>query len=326
MNRLSTVVAIAAACASVTGCATTTPAPTTKTMPALITPTEARAKLAKISENKVQLWVVVHVRGHKTLKEDGTVDEQKLIDTAVANADAVVTGGGDMIILINSRTEMPLYERVITAVRQKYPKYPLGISALNYGPINLTEGFRLAKQFDAQMVWCENVPDEKIEYEDDDGSYKPADVIPLKLALETQQSLKPDAIHTAGVHMKYTRPLDGKTFEQAMEAALGKVDGINITGPKTAVLADIELVKTARRIAKDYVLGLASGVSTENIGSVVDFIDYAIVGTSLKYENDPLRTDPEKVKALRAKMTELGDGASREAKWRAPHDRAEGAQ
>lgn len=276
--------------------------------PQRITAAEARAKLEKISPNAVQLWVVVHVRAHKTLREDGTVDEPRLIADALANSDAVVKGGGDMIILINSRTELPLYERVIAAVRERHPKFPLGISALAYGPENLTEGFRLAKQFDAQMVWCETVPGERIEYEDDDGTYKPADVIPLELALETQRTLKPDAIHTAGVHMKYTRPLDGKTFEEAMQAALGTVDGINITGPTTAVLAEVEHVKKARSVAKDYPMGLASGVSTENIASVIDLIDYAIVGTSLKVDGDPLHTSEEKVRALRQKMNELGGG------------------
>ncbi|MFO0723296.1 MAG: BtpA/SgcQ family protein [Myxococcota bacterium] len=273
-----------------------------------ITAAAARHKLESISKNKRQLWVVVHIRANKTTKADGSVDEEKLFADALANADAVVEGGGDMIVLINSRTEMPLYERVIAAVRQKYPEFPIGISALSYGISNLTEGFRLAKKFSAQMVWCETVPDEKMEYEDDDGSYKPAEVIPLALALQTQKNERPEAIHAAGVHMKYTRPLDGKTFEEAMAAALGKVDAINVTGPKTGVRADVERIQSARKVAGDYPMGLASGVSTENVGEIIDLIDYAIVGTSLKMDQDPLRTDVNKVKALRAKMTELSAG------------------
>lgn len=269
----------------------------------------ARQKLKAISQNEKQLWVVVHIRANKTQKADGSVDEAKLFADALANADAVVQGGGDMIVLINSRTEMPLYERVIAAVREKYPEFPLGISALDYGPKNLTEGFRLAQQFKAQMVWCETVPDERMEFEEDDGRYTPAEVIPLDLAIQTQHARRPEAIHAAGVHMKYTRPLDGKTFEQAMSAALGKVDAINITGPKTAVLADLERVRTARRIAGSYPMGLASGVSVENIAEVVDLIDYAIVGTSLKMDQDPLRTDVSKVRALREKMTALSHTA-----------------
>jgi predicted TIM-barrel enzyme len=296
--------AFAAACAS-------TPTPPAAALPShpLITPEVARAKLRAVSKNKVQLWVVVHVRAHKTLDEQGQVDEAKLLADALSSADAVVNGGGDMIILINSRTDMPLYEKVIAAVRQRHPTFPLGISALSYGPSNLTEGFRLAAAFDAQMVWCETVPDEQIEFEDDDGSYTRADVTPLALALDTQARLKPSALHTAGVHMKYTRPLDGKTFEEAMQAALGKVDGINVTGPKTGELADVARIQAARRVAGAFPIGLASGVSVENVGDVIGLIDYAIVGTSLKFPDNPLRTSEARVRELRHKMDTLGGGA-----------------
>jgi predicted TIM-barrel enzyme len=228
--------------------------------------------------------------------------------TATGVTDELVNGGGDMIILINSRTDMPLYEEIIAAVRQRHPTFPLGISALSYGPSNLTEGFRLAAKFDAQMVWCETVPDELIEYEEDNGTYTRADVTPLALALDTQARLKPSALHTAGVHMKYTRPLDGKSFEEAMQAALGKVDGINVTGPKTGELADVARIQAARRIAGAFPVGLASGVSVENVGEVIGLIDYAIVGTSLKFPEDPLRTSEARVRELRHKMDTLGGG------------------
>lgn len=308
MTTPRSVALLGALLVTLAACATT-PSPTPTSLP-LITPTVARAKFGGISKNKVQLWVVVHVRANKTLAADGTVDEAKLMADVLASADAVVRGGGDMIILINSRTEMPLYEKVITAVRQRHPTFPLGLSALAYGPTNLTEGFRLAAQYEAQMVWCETVPDEAIEYEEDDGKYTRADVIPLALALDTQARLRASAMHTAGVHMKYTRPLDGKTFEEAMLAALGKVDGINITGPKTGELADVERIRVARRIAGLHLIGLASGVSVENIASVLPYIDYAIVGTSLKDPSNPLLTSEVLVRDLRKRMDELGGGGA----------------
>ncbi len=272
---------------------------------------EARAKLAKLSPNRVQLWVVAHVRAQKYALPDGKVDEARLLAGTLADADAAVRGGADMLILINSRCDLPLYERLLRAVRERHPKVPLGISALAYGPSNLTEGFRLAREFDAQMVWCEVVPGERIEYEDDDGSYKPADVISRELAFKTQQAFKPDALHTAGVHMKYTRPVEGRSFEEDLRIALGSVDGINITGPKTGELADLQRIRTARKVAGEFPLGLASGVSLENVEDVLPYVDYVIVGTSLKRSEDPLRVDEARVRALRDRMTALGYGPPR---------------
>ncbi len=250
----------------------------------------------------MQLWVVVHIRAHKHLLDDGSVDEPRLIAGALDDARAVVDGGGDMIVLINSRCAMPLYERVIAAVRAQHPDFPLGISALAYGPENLTEGFRLAKKFNAQMVWMEVVPGTRFEYEEEDDVYVEATVTPRTLSRRVQDAEKPDAMLVAGVHMKYTHNLDGRDFAASMRDALGWVDGINITGPKTGVLADVERVRQARQLAGDYPLGLASGVSVDNIDAVLPYIDYAIVGTSLKEPDDPLRTSMERVRALRTRM------------------------
>ncbi|MBI2376416.1 MAG: hypothetical protein HYV07_20645 [Deltaproteobacteria bacterium] len=301
--RLSALVLLTVSCRSVS----TSPPGLSVTLPR-IPVTESRAKLAAISKNTKQLWVVVHIRANKTLRADGSVDEEKLFADALANADAVVEGGGDAIILINSRCELPLYERVIEAVRTRHPSFPLGISALSYGPSNLVEGFRLAKKFGARIVWTETVPGEVMEYEDDDGSYKPAEVIEPDLSLRTQAEQLPSAMHVSGVHMKYTRVLDGRSFKDAVRASVGLVDGINVTGPKTAVLAEVDHVREGREAAGDAILGLASGVSVDNIESVIGFIDYAIVGTSLKDPNDPLRTSVDKVRDLRRKMDELGGG------------------
>lgn len=268
----------------------------------------ARAKLESISVNRLQLWVVNHVRANRTLTPDGQIDESKLIADALQNAEAIVNGGADMIIMINSPCPMDVYERVLTAVRERYPTFPLGVSALDYGPDNLTEGFRLAAQFDAQMVWCEVAPGEEIEYQVSGNTYLPAAVTPVELALETQAQLKPDAMHTAGVHMKYTRNTDGKTFEQSMMDSLGTMDGINITGPTTGVLADVERVQLARQLAGDHPMGLASGVSNDNLASVAEYIDYAIVGTSLKSSQNTLYIDEAKVRSMRELMNSLGGG------------------
>lgn len=284
------------------GCASTPAAPE---HPTPLTAEGARAKLRRISDKTVQLWVVAHVRAHKTLRPDGSVDEEALIRGAVRDADEALRGGADAVVLINARAELPLYERVIAAVRARHPKAPLGLSALAYGPENLTEGFRLARRFEADIVWCEVVPGEAFEYEDDDGRYKPAVTTPRALALEVQARDRPKAMHVAGVHMKYTRPTDGLPFPEAVARAVGSVDGIIVTGPETGVLADVERIRSARRMAGEHVLGLASGVSLENIESVIPFIDFAIVGTSLKRSDDPLRIDGDKVRALRTKMDEL---------------------
>jgi predicted TIM-barrel enzyme len=272
--------------------------------PAVARLEDALKKLRALSKNTLQLWVVVHVRANKTLDVTGRIDEEKLFADVLASTDAVVKGGGDAIILINARTEMPLYERVIDAVKKAHPDFPLGISALSYGPENLTEGVRLAEKFDAQIVWTEVVPGTEFEFEDAGNAYERGQVTTRAFAQSVMEKA-PARMLVSGVHMKYTRNLDGRDFSQSMTYSLGSVDGINITGPKTGVRADVERIRLARQLAGKWPLGLASGVSVENIGPVAQFIDYAIVGTSLKDPENALRTSEERVRALRKKMSEL---------------------
>lgn len=277
---------------------------------AAITVDQARAKLARISSNKVQLWVVAHVRAHKHKLADGSIDETRLINGTLTDADAIVQGGADAIVLINSRAKMPVYERVIAAVRERYPDFPMIISALDYGPNNLTEGLRLVKKYNAQAVWCEVAPGEPFEYEDDDGKYVKGVTTGRNFALLQQKQTAPGAMHVAGVHMKYTRPLDNLSFTDAIAKSLGSMDGINVTGVKTGVRAGAAHIKEAHAAAKGYPVGLASGVSVDNVEPVLPYIDYAIVGTSLKEDHDKLRTSRERVWQLRHLMNELGYGTA----------------
>ena len=271
------------------------------------TPDAARAKLRAISGKRVQLWVVVHVRAPKHLRPDGSIDEEALVAGAVSDVDAVVEGGGDLMMLINSSCPMPLYERVLSAVRTRHPHFPLGISALSYGPENLTEGARLAEKFGAQVTWTEVAPGTQFEFEEEDGRYVRAAPTRRALAREVMQRASGRML-VSGVHMKYTRPLDHPDFSEAMRAALGAMDGINVTGPKTAQLADLGRIRLARELSGGFPMGLASGVSAENVAEVMPFVDYLIVGTSLKDPADARRTSRERVRALRERMDSLGGG------------------
>gem|GEM_PF-3273879 len=275
---------------------------------ALLTPKQAHTKLAHISTNKVQLWVVNHVKAHRHLDTNGMVNDTALVNETLKNIDAVVQGGGDALVLMNAKTKIDVYERVIAAVRERYPAFPLAISAPKYGPKNLTEAFRLAKKFNAQIVWCKVAPDEAFKYKSETGEYVKGETIERHFALKTQKDTLPAAMHVAGVQMEHTKPLTRLTLPEAIHAVLGSVDGINIAGPKTGIAAEVERVKKAHRAANGYPLGLVSNVSVDNIEPVLPYIDYVIVENSIKEEDNDLRISREKVWELRSLIDELGYG------------------
>jgi hypothetical protein len=113
------------------------------------------------------------------------------------------------------------------------------------------------------------------------------DILTALLAADPLAALK--AHDTAELHARFARA----------QVRLKNVDKSRFVdaGAKKYNFAPLdEFLSMARAELGDYPLGLASGVSVDNVERVLGLIDYAIVGTSLKSADDPLRTDAARVR------------------------------
>lgn len=234
-----------------------------------------RENLQKLSKNKVQLWVVGYINA--TLE-----DHIKDLEVSFAN-------GADAIVFESSNYKK--LDEQLTEIRKRYPKHVLGVNFLG-GDANLhtyKETFALAKKHKMQIAWTD---------------FSGVDLIKeaAEVSLHSIMSEKPaDVFYVSGIHMKYSTLLDPKkTIEQSATQAMGWVDGIIITGPKTGVPTDPEKANRARAVIGTYPLGVASGVSAENVSTLLPYIDFALVNTSISEKNH--RIIGEKVKALRAAL------------------------
>ncbi len=234
-----------------------------------------RKMLEKISKHSKQIWVVGYTN---STPEDAFKD----LETSFANgADAIVFEGGDYKKL----------DSYLGEIRKKYPKAVLGVNFL--GPdeaLNtFKETFELAKKHKCQIAWTD---------------FSGIDLIneAPEFSLHEALSLKPaDVFYVSGIHMKYSTLKDPtKPIEKSAVQAMGWMDGIVITGPKTGVATDPDRAKRTRGVIGDYPMGAASGVSAENVKSILPYIDYALVNTSISDKNH--RIIGEKLKALRAAM------------------------
>jgi hypothetical protein len=234
-----------------------------------------RKMLEKISNRPKQIWVVGYT--NSTLE-----DAFKDLETSFANgADAIVFEGSDYEKL----------DKYMTEIRKKYPKAVLGVNFLG-GEKDLNtykQTFELAKKHKCQIAWTD---------------FSGIDLIneAPEFSLHEAMALKPDDVfYVSGIHMKYSTLKDpAKPIEKSATQAMGWVDGIVITGPKTGVATDPDRAKRARSVIGDYPMGAASGVSAENVSTILKYIDYALVNTSIADKDH--RIIGEKLKALRAAM------------------------
>lgn len=231
-----------------------------------------RTNLEALSKNKIQMWVVGYI--NSTLE-----DHIKDLELSFAN-------GADAIVFETS--DYKKLDEHLGEIRKRFPKHVIGVNFL--GPdSNLhtyKETFALAKKHNLQIAWTD---------------FSGIDLIKeaKEVSLHTIQAEKPAGVfYVSGIHMKYSTLLDPtKTIELSATQAMGWVDGIVITGPKTGVPTDPEKARRARAVVGKHPLGVASGVSAENVHALLPYIDYALVNSSIADKNH--RIIGEKVKALR---------------------------
>lgn len=240
--------------------------------------------LKRISPRDKQLWVVAYVN------QKG---DSPLLDEAFWDLENAMEGGADAVVFINEWSSHEELKNCLDGVRKKY-QGPLGVNYLpkeaspDYGTI---EAFSLAKDYSLQIVWTD---------------FSGVDLIKEKpeISLHTIENQKcNEFFYCSGIHMKYSNLIDpNKPIEKSALQAMGWLDGIIMTGPKTGIAVDVDKLKRARAVLGNYPLGLASGVSPENAEQLAPHADFFLVASSLQKEN--FRIDGQKVKRLRRALGE----------------------
>ncbi len=236
-----------------------------------------RTRFENISKRTKQIWVVGYT--NSTLE-----DAYKDLETSFANgADAIVFEGSDFKKL----------DQYMTEIRKKYPDAVLGVNFLgdDKNLHSYKQTFELAKKHKTQIAWTD---------------FSGVDLIKEapEVSLHDIESNKPETtFYVSGIHMKYSTLIDAnKSIEKSALQAMGWVDGIVITGPKTGVATDPDKARNVRATIGNYPMGAASGVSPENVKDLLPFIDYVLVNTAIADKNH--RIIGEKLKALRKAMGE----------------------
>ncbi len=225
-------------------------------------------KLKKISNSKKQLWVVGYANS--------------TIENAIKDLEASLNNGADAIVFEGGYEKL---DETLTALRKIYPDKPIGVNCLCSSK-SYVETFELAKKHKLQIAWTDFSGVDLIEGYDE-------------FSLQEIDKLKPEGVfYVSGIHMKYSTLQDPtKTIEKSAQQAIGWMDGIVITGTATGVATDPERARRARAVIGDYPMGAASGVSAENVNTIIQNVDFMLVNTSISDLSH--RILPEKVKALR---------------------------
>jgi predicted TIM-barrel enzyme len=103
-------------------------------------------------------------------------------------------------------------------------------------------------------------------------------------------------LYFGGVAFKYQRPVALADLGRAASYARAYMDVVCTSGAGTGVAADVEKVRSLRSGLGEHALALASGVTVQNVGDYLPYVQAFLVGTGIEASLGVL--DPKKIECL----------------------------
>lgn len=194
----------------------------------------------------------------------------------------------------------PEYGAYIAAIiKEKYKYDKVLLNILQRKPIDT---FKMITNSTIDWVWTDKAMIKGIDrvHEKDNS----ADEL-----LTWQQENECDKLYFGGLDFKYQKGLSPEEYPFAVEQAKKYLDVITTSWAGTGISADSEKIKTIKKLAGDYPVGLASGISAENIHEYIPHTDISIVATAIS--NDYRNLNPQKVAELAKKIEEYNKNLDR---------------
>jgi uncharacterized protein len=219
---------------------------------------------------KIPILGMIHLAGKNPVKralEEIAIFEEEGIDGA---------------IIENYHGSIRDVENTLKEIKNIKSKVVIGINIL---PNEFQISIPLAKLYNADFVQLDYVA----------GNYKRE-----SLDFEEYKSVKtkyPEIIILGGVWPKYYDPIKGSDLETDLITGMQRAEAIVVTGAGTGKETPLYKIKKFREIMGSHPLIVGAGLKLDNAYEQLCISDGAIIGTSLKINDETLnKIDKKKVK------------------------------
>lgn len=199
-------------------------------------------------------------------------------EQSMRNAQIIVEAGGKAVMLIQMEGNDPEMVACAKRVKEAHPDLLVGINCLSASP-SFALGMSIDQGFD--MTWTDRqVTHSSLDEENADAAH-------IASLLKTS----PSHLFFAGVAFKH-QPFEPRA-DIAAKRAIAKRMIPTTSGIATGVSADTSFIEVLRSaLPGNAPLGIASGVTPENVSSYAPFVSHILVSTGISssfYELDPAR-------------------------------------
>lgn len=211
---------------------------------------------------------------------------------AVRNIDITFASGCPGAFLINHDFDLVTFLPILKEIRSKRPDFWLGVNFLAQpGQVAFPILAALSREgYEFQAYWADDARiDERL------GVQTEAEDI-----ARIRDASGWSGLYIGGVAFKKQRPVSPEKYVLAAQAAKSFMDVICTSGEATGVAIDLAKVRQFRKALGDVPLGLASGVTPDNVTEYVGLVDLVLVATGINISGDFYNIDPNKLNTLLA--------------------------
>ena len=231
------------------------------------------------------------------------------------NIRTAVIEGAHGVLLINHDFPVDDFLPILREVRAAFPMVWLGV---NFLAVTGKEAFPLLGQLAREGVgidayWADDACIDEREAIEAQG-----EAIAIRRSREESEW---QGLYLGGSAFKKQRPVDPADYALAATIAQQYMDVVTTSGVATGEAADVDKVKVFRGACADSPLAVASGISPDNAGEYVDYVDCVVVATGINYPGDFYNIDPMRLRRLMTiahKAGVSGNKADETNRWYLP--------
>lgn len=206
-------------------------------------------------------------------------------DRALTAIQVAVDAGADGVFLIDQGLNEREVVALISEVHRRHPSLWVGVNLLSRAPADAL-AFALDGGGRIDGLWSDNAGIDE----------RTSDQARATQFVEARQRLGWKGLYFGGVAFKYQREVPRADLGRATAIASGYMDVVCTSGVGTGHAADPAKPRAMHEGAPETALALASGVTVENIGEYLPYVDAYLVGTGIERELGVL--DPDTTKRL----------------------------
>jgi uncharacterized protein len=193
-------------------------------------------------------------------------------EEALASLRVVNDAGAPGAFLIDQGMSEAEVLELIKEARARFPKLWLGVNLLSRSPADALTTALDACDGRIDGIWSDNAG------VDEQAPAQPR----AEELLAVRRARGWNGLYFGGTAFKYQREVAYADLGRTAALAARYVDVVCTSGPGTGQAVDVEKLRAMRTGLGDAALALASGVTAENVGTYVPYVQAFLVGTGIE--------------------------------------------